>query len=62
MLGAGEDVIAVGAGYMRWRALSALFACIIMVVTGILRGCGDTLTAMKVNVSVNSINIFLTGF
>lgn len=58
MLGAGEDVIAVGAGYMRWRALAALFACIIMVVTGILRGCGDTLTAMKVNVSVNLINIF----
>jgi len=58
LLGAGEDVIEVGAGYMRWRALAALFACIIMVVTGILRGCGDTFTAMKVNVTVNLINIF----
>jgi putative MATE family efflux protein len=58
LLGAGEDVIAVGAGYMRWRALAALFACIIMVVTGILRGCGDTFTAMKVNVTVNLLNIF----
>ncbi len=59
LLGASEDVVAVGIGYMKWRSLAALFACIIMVVTGILRGCGDTFTAMRVNVSVNIINIVL---
>lgn len=58
LLGAGDDVIAVGAGYMRWRAMAAFFACIVMVITGILRGCGDTMTAMKVNVFVNVLNIF----
>ena len=58
LLGASDEVIAVGVGYLQWRAVASLFACIIMAITGILRGCGDTVTAMKVNVSVNIINIF----
>jgi putative MATE family efflux protein len=57
LLGAEEEVILVGASYMRYRAIAALFACITMVVTGILQGCGDTLTAMKVNVTLNLLNI-----
>ena len=58
LLGASDEVIAVGADYLRWRVVASLFACIIMAITGILRGCGDTITAMKVNVSVNLLNIF----
>jgi putative MATE family efflux protein len=57
LLGAEKEVIAAGSCYMRFRAVAALFACITMIVTGILQGCGDTLTSMKVNVTMNLINI-----
>lgn len=59
MLGAGPDVIEVGVGYMRWKAVSAVFAIILMTCTGILRGSGDTLTSMYANTTVNVLNIAL---
>ncbi|MGI6357160.1 MAG: MATE family efflux transporter [Bacillota bacterium] len=59
MLGAGEDVILVGVGYMRWKAVSVIFAILVMTATGILRGCGDTLTSMYANVTINLTNIAL---
>ena len=59
LLGADPDVIAVGIGYMRWKAISVIFAILLMMATGILRGCGDTLTSMYANVTVNVINIAL---
>ena len=59
LLGAGEDVIAVGVGYMRWKAISVLFAIMVMTGTGILRGCGDTLTSMYANTTINVLNIAL---
>lgn len=59
MLGAGSDVIEVGVGYMRWKAVSAVFAIILMTSTGILRGSGDTLTSMYANTTVNILNIAL---
>lgn len=59
LLGAGPDVIEVGIGYMRWKAISVVFAIILLMATGILRGCGDTLTSMYANVTVNVVNIAL---
>ncbi len=59
MLGAGEDVVTVGIGYMRWKAISVIFAILVMTATGILRGCGDTLTSMYANVTINVTNIAL---
>ncbi|NLW16449.1 MAG: MATE family efflux transporter [Firmicutes bacterium] len=59
LLGAEPDVIEVGIGYMRWKAISVIFAILLMIATGILRGCGDTLTSMYANATVNIINIAL---
>ncbi len=59
MLGASSDVIAVGIGYMRWKAISVIFAILVMTSTGILRGCGDTLTSMYANTTINLLNIVL---
>lgn len=59
LLGAAPEVIEVGIGYFRFKALSILFAVLLLVVTGILRGAGETRTAMKVNVTVNLLNIGL---
>ena len=59
LLGAGTDVVDVGVGYMRWKAVSAVFAIILMTCTGILRGSGDTLTSMYANTTVNILNIAL---
>lgn len=58
-LGASEDVVSVGIGYMRWKAISVIFAIIVMTTTGILRGCGDTLTSMYANTIINVLNIAL---
>ncbi len=59
LLGAEEDVVVTGLGYMRWKAISVLFAIIVMTTTGILRGCGDTLTSLYANATINLINIGL---
>ena len=59
LLGAEPDVIEVGIGYMRWKAISVIFAILLMMATGILRGCGDTLTSMYANTTVNLLNIAL---
>lgn len=59
LLGAGPDVVEVGVGYMRWKAISVVFAILLLIATGILRGCGDTLTSMYANVTVNVLNIVL---
>ena len=40
LLGADEEVVSVGIGYMRWKALSMIPAIFCMTTTGILRGCG----------------------
>ncbi len=59
LLGAEEVVVQAGVGYMRWKAISVIFAIIVMTGTGILRGCGDTLTSMYANVTTNLLNIAL---
>lgn len=59
LLGAGPDVVEVGIGYMRWKSLSAIFAILLMTATGILRGCGDTMTSMYANATVNIMNVGL---
>ncbi len=58
-LGASDEVVAAGIGYMRWKAISVIFAIIVMTTTGILRGCGDTLTSMYSNTTINILNIAL---
>lgn len=57
LLGAEPDVIEVGIGYMRWKAISVVFAILLLTATGILRGCGGTLTSMYANTTVNVLNI-----
>ncbi|MFP4457947.1 MAG: MATE family efflux transporter, partial [Clostridia bacterium] len=58
-LGAKPEVIEVGIGYLRYRAIAMIFAIITMTVTSILRGLGDTKTAMYVNASVSLTNVVL---
>jgi len=58
-LGAEPEVIEVGIGYLRYRAIAMIFAIITMTVTSILRGLGDTKIAMYVNASVSLINVVL---
>ncbi len=58
-LGAEPEVIEVGVGYLRFRAIAMIFAIVTMTATSILRGLGDTKVAMYVNASVSLINVIL---
>ncbi|MGI6343694.1 MAG: MATE family efflux transporter [Bacillota bacterium] len=58
LLGAEPDVVAAGIGYMRWKSISVIFAILTMTATGILRGCGDTVTSMIANTTINILNVF----
>lgn len=59
LLGAEPVVVTLGTGYMRWRAIGILFSLVTMVITGVLRGSGDTKKPMYVNIVVNIINPIL---
>ena len=56
LLGAADDVIALGVGYIRWRTIGLAFSLITMIFTSMLRGSGDTKTSMYVNIVVNIVN------
>ncbi len=57
LLGAEEEVVSVGVSYLRFRSIGMIFVLMGMSVTSILRGLGDTITAMYVNATVNILNI-----
>jgi putative MATE family efflux protein len=57
LLGAEEEVVIAGVNYLRFRSIGMIFVLITMSSTSILRGLGDTITAMYVNASVNVLNI-----
>jgi putative MATE family efflux protein len=56
-LGAEPDVVADGARFMRWSAISFVFMAVMFILGGVLRGIGDTRTPMLVTVGINFINV-----
>ncbi|MCR4401285.1 MAG: MATE family efflux transporter [Firmicutes bacterium] len=57
LMGAEEDVIPLGAAYMRIVAAGLVFMLLTMNVAAALRGAGDTTTPMKVNTFCNVLNV-----
>ncbi|MFO8060283.1 MAG: MATE family efflux transporter [Bacillota bacterium] len=56
LMGPEPDVLALGVGYVRWILPGMAFMLAAFMITGALRGAGDTMTPMKVNVVINVIN------
>src|SRR5690625_1271479 len=57
-LGAHQDTIQVGRGYFRIIILGFIFQAFNFSIFAALRGAGDTKTPMKINVTVNLLNVF----
>lgn len=57
ILGAEPDVVALGGGYLRITMVSGLVLLGMFVISGALRGAGDTRTPMMVTGLINIINI-----
>mgnify|MGYP000936039829 CR=1 FL=1 len=57
LLGADPDVVALGGGYLRVTMVSGLVLLGMFVISGALRGAGDTRTPMMVTGLINLINI-----
>ncbi len=57
MLGAEPDVVALGGGYLRITMVSGLVLLGMFVISGALRGAGDTRTPMVVTGLINVINV-----
>lgn len=58
-LGADAEVVADGARFMRWSAISFVFMAVMFILGGVLRGVGDTRTPMLVTVGINIINVVI---
>jgi putative MATE family efflux protein len=58
-LGAEPDVVSEGAKFLQITSLSFVFMAIMFVLSGALRGVGDTRTSMIVTAFMNVINIVL---
>lgn len=56
-LGAHQDTIAIGRDYFRVVALGFIFQAFNFSVFASLRGAGDTKTPMKINLTVNLLNV-----
>lgn len=56
-LGADPEVVADGARFMRWSAISFIFMAVMFILGGVLRGLGDTRTPMLVTVGINILNV-----
>jgi putative MATE family efflux protein len=56
-MGAEPDVIPVAASYLRIVSLTFVLTFSSFILTGVLRGAGDTKTPMRVNALANIINI-----
>ena len=56
-MGAEPEVIPVAASYLRIVSLTFVLAFSSFILTGVLRGAGDTKTPMRVNALANVINV-----
>src|SRR5690606_10798704 len=58
-LGAEPDVVHEGAKFLQITSLSSIFMAVMFILSGALRGVGDTRTSMIVTAIMNVINIAL---
>ncbi|MEW6724280.1 MAG: MATE family efflux transporter [Bacillota bacterium] len=58
-MGASPEVVALGASYIRYLIPGLVFMLAGMVLSGALRGAGDTMTPMKINLVLNVVNVVL---
>lgn len=61
-MGAEPDVIPLGTTYMRTLSPGLIFMSTAFVMSGVLRGAGDTKTPMRVNAVANVANVILNFF
>lgn len=61
-MGAEPHVIPLGTTYMRTLSPGLIFASTVFVMSGVLRGSGDTKSPMKVNAISNVFNVILNFF
>jgi putative MATE family efflux protein len=57
LMGAEPEVIVLGTRYLLWLIPGMLFMNVSMVLSGALRGAGDTRTPMWINVMINLLNV-----
>lgn len=57
-MGAEPEVIEIGMGYMQVVMGGIVFQAVSMGIAGVLRGAGDTIAPMTVNMFANVLNIF----
>lgn len=56
-MGAQADTLAVGRGYFRIISIGFLFQSFNFAISAALRGAGNTKTTMRINLSVNFVNV-----
>jgi len=59
LMGAEPDVLELGVAYLLYLIPGMFFLMVATVMSGALRGAGDTRTPMYVNVAINLLNIVL---
>jgi putative MATE family efflux protein len=59
LMGAEPEVKRLGGTYLRTIFLSSIFSFVAFVSESGLRGAGDTRTPMKIDLTINGVNIFL---
>ena len=57
LMGAEPEVVELGTSYIRTLVWGAVFMLLAMLLSGALRGAGDTRTPMKVALVVNVVNV-----
>ncbi|OWZ83963.1 MATE family efflux transporter [Natranaerobius trueperi] len=62
LMGAETEVIPLGTSYLRIISAGILFISTTFILSGVLRGSGDTKTPMRVNAIANIANIILNFF
>jgi putative MATE family efflux protein len=60
LFGAPEDIVPLGAGFLRITAFSMPMAGLMFMLNAALRGAGDTKTPLLVMVLVNGLNILIS--
>lgn len=61
-MGAESAVIPLGTTYLRTLSVGIIFMALSFVLSGVLRGAGDTKSPMRVNILANLVNIVLNFF
>lgn len=59
LMGAEPDVVEVGAVYIRCIVPGGIFMLLAMLLSGALRGAGDTRTPMQIGILINISNVIL---